>query len=665
MSTKYPHLFQPIVLGKQLFRNRIFNSPTGLEINPERYTCGYYERKAMGGSASVCIGDACPSINGRTRESQINLWDREDCQKLTDMARSITRHGAVASMEILHAGNCSYYSADAYGAQLYGPVDGVSPFGHDIKEMPEEMILQVIEEHAKAALYAKSCGYGMVTVHGGHGWLITQFLSHENTRKDKWGGSIDNRARLAVAICDRIHEVCGKGYPVEMRIVGDEVYEGGYHIEEGIAQALQLEGHADLIHVSTGSHEVNDVFTITHPNMFLKDGCNVHYAAEIKKHVKTTPIATVGALSEPELLEEIIASGQADVVEMARGLICDPDLPIKLQTGHEDEVRKCMRCLYCFSEHMHSAVINCAINPEIGHEYEHGMDFTPKVQKKVLIVGGGMGGMQAAITAADQGHNVVLCEKNDRLGGALLCEEKVPFKEKLDQYIHLQRRLISRRPNIDVRLNTAVTPELAREIAPDVIIAALGARPVKPNLPGIDLPNVFGAEEIYYHPEKAGQNVVLLGGGLVGLELAIYLSMLGRKCTVVEMAPSLNDGGNNLHGLAISTELKRYDIHVSTSTKALEITDKGVLCEFTGVEPKPGFRFGMPCYYADGKEGTKLYEADTIIYSVGQRPLWEECDALRDCAPEFYQLGDCVMPKNIWQATSTGHYVARDLGRRF
>lgn len=663
MSNKYPHLFTPIVLGNQLFRNRIFNSPTGLEIDPERYTCGYYERKALGGSASVCVGDACPSINGRTRQSQINLWNRDECQKLTDIAHCITRHGAVASMEILDAGNCAYYSADAMGVPLYGPVDGVSPFGHEIREMPEERILEVIEEHAKAALYAKTCGYGMVTIHGGHGWLITQFLSHENTRKDKWGGTPENRARLAIAIIDRIHQVCGKNYPVEIRIVGDEVYEGGYHIEEGIVQAQLLDGHADLIHVSTGSHEVNDVFTITHPNMFLKDGCNVHYAAEIKKHVKNTPIATVGALSEPELLEEIIASGQADVVEMARGLICDPDLPIKLQTGHDDEVRKCMRCLHCFSQHMQAAVINCAINPEIGHEYEYGSDFTPKVTKKVLIAGGGMAGMEAAITAADQGHKVILCEKKSRLGGALLCEEKVPFKEKLDQYIHLQRRLIERRHNIEVRLNTPVTPELAREIGPDVIIAALGARPVKPHLPGIDLPHVFGAEEIYYHPEKAGDNVVLLGGGLVGLELSIYLSMLGKHCTVIEMMPALNDGGNNLHGLAISTQLKNYGIHVSTSTKALEINDKGVLCEFTGAEPKPGFRFGMPTYYADGEEGTKLYEADTVIYSVGQRPLWDDCNALRDCAPEFYQLGDCVTPKNIWQATSTAHYVARDLGR--
>ena len=659
MATKYPHLFQPIVIAKQKFRNRIFNSPTGQPVE----NLDYYERKAVGGAASVCIGDASPSSTRLSRDLQINLWDGGQKRQLTDIAYAITRHGAVASMEILDSGNCSYYSASV-GHPLLGPVDGVSPFGQEIHEMTEEQILAAIEDHAKAALYVKKLGFGMVTVHGGHGWLITQFLDKSNNRKDKWGGTPENRARLAVAIADRIHQVCGRGFPVEMRMVGDEVYEHGYHIEEGISQAKFLDGHVDLIHVSAGSHEVNDVFTVTHPSMFLEDGPNVKYAAEIKKHVTGTPIATVGGLSEPELLEEIIASGKADVVELARGLICDPDLPVKLRTGRDDEVRKCMRCLLCFSNHMQTNRIICAINPEIGHEKDSYFAPCAKMSKKILVAGGGMGGMQAALSAAKDGHKVILCEKRDRLGGALLCEEKVSFKEKLSQYIELQARLISREPNIEVRLNTEVTPAVAEEIKPDVIIAALGARPIVPTfIKGYDLPHVFGAEEIYYNPEKAGDNVVFLGGGLVGLELAIHLSQMGKKCTIIEMMPNLNDGGNNLHGLAISTELRKYGIKVSTATRALEITEKGVIGEFTGAEPKPGMRFGLPCYYPEAKEGTKLFEADTVVYSVGQRPLWEEADALRECAPEYYELGDCVNPKNIWAATHTAHYLVRDIGR--
>ena len=661
---RYSHLLSPIRIGGQQFKNRIFHSPTGVAIDPERYCIGYYERKALGGAASVCVGDGCPNIAGRARRSQINLWDATYRTSLADLAHSITRHGAVASMELLDAGAASAWSS-SLGFDLYGPVDGVTAKGTPIKGMDEEKIMEVIEQHARAALYCKTCGFNMVTIHGGHGWLITQFLSRENTRKDKWGGSVENRARLANAIIDRIHQVCGSAFPVEIRIVGDEVYEGGYHIEFGIELAHQLEGHADLIHVSTGSHEVPDVFTVTHPSLFLPDGCNVKYAAEIKKHVKNTPVATVGALSDPEQLEEIIASGQADVVELARGLICDPDLPLKLMTGRDDEVRECMRCLYCFSKHMHSDIINCAINPEAGHEYEATIcQAAPaRVQKKVLVAGGGMAGMQAALQASGRGHAVILCEKSNSLGGVLRCEKNVPFKEKLGRYIHLQKHLIKKNGSIEVRLNTEVTPELVKEIEPDVVLAALGARPMKPQIPGIDRPGVYAAEEIYDHPEKAGKKVVILGGGLVGLELAVYLSMLDRRCTVIEMLPDLNTGENNLHALAIAGQMKKYGIHASTGTKALEIREEGVLCEYLGTKPGEKFIFDMPKVYPDAESGTRLYEADTVIYAVGQSPLAEEAEALRTSAPEFYAIGDCIVPKDIWTATTNAHYIARDIGR--
>jgi 2,4-dienoyl-CoA reductase-like NADH-dependent reductase (Old Yellow Enzyme family)/thioredoxin reductase len=662
-NSKYKHLFQPIVLGKQVFRNRIFNSPTGISEFPIQDCIHYYERKALGGAASVCIGDACPSLDGMSRPSHINLWDESSRLDLLDVAYAINRHGAVSSMEILHSGNCSYYSY-SQGDQPYGPITDVTRFGQEIHEMPEETILKYIEDFARAAAYAKSCGYGMVTVHGGHGWLISQFFSKKNNRKDKWGGSPENRTRLAVAICDRIHEICGKGYPVEMRISGSEVFEGGYGVEGGIEQATFLEGHADLIHVSVGSHEVNDVFTVTHPSMFLDDGVNVQYAAEIKKHIKNTPIATVGALSEPELMEEIIASGKADVVELARGLICDPDMPIKLQLGKDDEVRKCMRCMWCFSHRMKKDKIVCAINPEIGNEEDSSYNSNPAaVRKNVLVVGGGMAGMQAALTCAERGHKVTLCEKNAKLGGALLCEEQVPFKEKLGQYIAQQTRLIERNSNIEVRLNTRVTPEVAKEIAPDVILAALGAQPVKPRIPGIDGANVYGAEEIYYHPEKAGKKVIILGGGLVGMELAVFLSMQGRQCTILEMMPDLNDGGNNLQGLSLSIEFKKYGVQISPATKAIEINDKGVIGEFTGAKPLDNFPIGLPHYYAAAESGTKLFEGDTVVYAVGQAPLWAETDTLRGYAMEFHQIGDCVAPKNIWNATNSAHFVSKDLGR--
>ncbi|MCF0120798.1 MAG: FAD-dependent oxidoreductase, partial [Oscillospiraceae bacterium] len=330
-------------------------------------------------------------------------------------------------------------------------------------------------------------------------------------------------------------------------------------------------------------------------------------------------------------------------------------------------INQCMRCLFCYSHHMHRSNYRCAINPEIGNEHEIKHDTPPKFKKKILIAGGGIGGMQAALTASERGHEVILCEKSDRLGGALRCEELVPFKKRLSKYLDHQAHMLTK-TNVDVRLGTPVTPELAREIAPDVIIAAVGAAPVVPKfLKGWDNPNVIGAENLYQAPDKCGKKLVVLGGGLVGMELAVFMAMQGRDVTIVEMTTSLNDGGNNLQGLSLSGEFDKYGVKISVCTKALEITDKGVLCEFTGepMPPKGRMPFALPQYQPLGTEGTIFFEADTVAYAVGQSPKRDEALALRECAPEFYMIGDCITPKNIHEASSAGYFTARDIGKRF
>jgi 2,4-dienoyl-CoA reductase-like NADH-dependent reductase (Old Yellow Enzyme family)/thioredoxin reductase len=651
--TKFPHLFEPLTIGNTVFRNRIFGSPTGpsnLSSNyfPTPETCAYYERKALGGAASVCVGDcSVDPVHGRTGSSHVKLGDTRTFSSMCKLADAISRHGAIASVELQHGGSHSYGSFGD-GNPVYGPVEDTDETGRHVLPMTEEIIEMTIKKFAEAAAWCKKAGFGMVTIHGGHGWLISQFVSPiSNTRTDRWGGSIENRCRLPVAICDAVRQAVGPGFPIEIRISGSECHPGGYDIDEGIEIAKQLDGHVDIIHVSAGSHEVWDVFTVTHPSMFLEDGANVRYAAEIKKHVKKSYVATVGALSDPALMEEIIATGKADIVEVARGLIADPDLPLKARTGREGDINKCMRCLACFSNLMAKSQFICAINPVIGQEFESKFEIPPAKKKKVLIAGGGIGGMQAALTASERGHEVILCEKSNRLGGALLCEDSVPFKKHLAEYLELQAKRVHNAA-IDVRLNTPLTPELAESLDPDVIIAAMGARPVIPNIKGIDGPNVFGAEDIYYHPEKVGKNVVILGGGLVGAELAIHLANMGRDVTIVEMLPELNNGGNMLQGLSISIELRRLSIKVHLNTKALEISEKGVLTESTT---------------SDTVAGQKLFEADTVICAVGQKPLREEADALRFCAPEFYQIGDCLAPKNITEATKAAYQIARDIGR--
>ena len=717
---KYPHLFSPIRLGDTVFQSRLFAAPVGYEYltsknYPLEETIAFFERKALGGWATVNVGSAvADSKRGCIGLSNTYLDDPTALPPIYRLASAINRHGAVAAIELQHSGANSYLSA-LRGNQIYGAVDSVNPMGMSVPAMPEDVILETIEAYANAAAFAKFCGFGLVTIHAGHGWLLNQFLDPKvNDRKDRWGGSLENRCRLLLSIIESIRRLCGAKYPIDVRISGSACYEGGYGIEEGIEIAKQLDGKVDLIHVSAGSHEVPEVFTVTHPSMFLPDGANVHLAAEIKKHVKT-PVGTVGALNDPEMMEEIIASGKADVVLTARAMMADPELPKKARAGKTDEIRPCIRCFECFAGITTKRQYRCAVNPEIGFEQDVRHALPAARPKTVLVAGGGVAGMQAALTAAERGHKVILCEQAGRLGGVLRCEEKVPFKRLLSDYLDYQARMIARAP-IDVRLNTVVTPEVAEAIDADVILAALGARPCVPPIPGIDGPNVLGAEEAYLHPERvgaaapgagasgassaaagaganagrgpgaagakadaagavtgAGFKVIVLGGGLVGIELAIFLSGLGHQVTILEMMDALSDGGNPVHGLALINEIKRYAIQVSTSTRAREITAEGVIGEYVGdactLPASPTVQqavlqsnsFGR-VVRSDAEVGSrKLYEADTVIYATGRQSLQAEADALRFCAPEFYQIGDCFFPRNVLEATRAAFAIARDL----
>ena len=263
-------------------------------------------------------------------------------------------------------------------------------------------------------------------------------------------------------------------------------------------------------------------------------------------------------------------------------------------------------------------------------------------KEKVLVVGGGIGGMQAALTAAERGHEVILCEKSGKLGGAIRCEKDVPFKRNMELYLERQEKAI-RRSGIDLRMNTEVTPELAKQLNVDAIIAVTGAKPVKPRIPGIERKIVESAETAYLHPDAVGEKVCILGAGLVGLELAIYLAMQGKQVQVLELMPQINDGGNFLHAIGLRAELKKQGVKIAFETKAEEIRDDGVL--------------------ARNKDGEAFFPADKVIYAVGQRAESDAAMSLRYCAPEFYQIGDCLSPRNITCAVSEAFHAARNIGR--
>ena len=635
---KYPHLFEPVKLGSTVLRNRIFASATGLSDYSfdgafSDTAVAYYARKAQGGAAAVAIGECeiDPKGGGKSTGLCVDLSSFGTVAGLWRLANAITAAGAVCSPELQHHGR--------YGVAALGPSDG-EDHGKPCHAMTEEQILATIKSYAAAASNCKMAGCGMVTVHGGHGWLPEQFFAEwTNQRTDRWGGSLENRTRFAVAVCDAIHERCGRDFPIEFRISGTE-FEDGYGVDEGIQYAMALDGHADIIHVSVGLHGsgIGPGFFKSYPKMFVKEGKNVHFAAEINKHIKQSLVACVGGMSTPEYMEEVIASGQADIVAIARGLICDPDLPNKARSGREDEIRHCVRCLSCFSNLFPSGRILCAMNPETGRELEAGQ-VPPQTMKKVLVAGGGIAGMEAALTAARQGHDVTLCEKSDHLGGAITCEEAVPFKANLTSYLIRQEEALLRE-GVRVKLNTEVTPEFIEEGGYEAVVAALGSEAAVPSIPGIDGKTVLPAEEAYRSPEKCGQKVVILGAGLVGTELAIYLHSLGKEPTVLELAPMMRMDGAFMHGSIVRMELEKRRIPVHLRTAAKRIDPDGVTTE-------------------DGC----FFPADTVVYATGRKPNYEEAAALSAASPSFAFAGDCTGVKNIMNATKTGWQAGLNIGR--
>jgi hypothetical protein len=293
------------------------------------------------------------------------------------------------------------------------------------------MIDEIVAAYAHVAGLAKRAGFEMLMIHGGHGWLLNQFLSPLfNHRTDEYGGSLENRCRLAVEVLAAVREAVGPFFPIEFRMSAAEFVEGGYDIEEGVRIAQMVEPYVDLIHASAGTYQ--KTFGITHPSMFTEHGRNVFLAAEIKKHVKK-PVATIGGLNDPAQMEEIIASGKADVVYMGRALLADPFLPNKVMANKDEDIVRCLRCFTCMAERAATSTRRCTVNPLIGRELEGDEVYPAPVKKKVLVAGGGPGGLYAAYTAARRGHEVILCEKEGALGGILKSEQALPFKYEMYQ----------------------------------------------------------------------------------------------------------------------------------------------------------------------------------------------------------------------------------------
>lgn len=646
---KYPHLFSPIRIGNIRLKNRIIAAPTSPSMitteghfTPEM--TAYLEEKAKGGVAVVTYGESIVhSATGKSHNKQLQLDSFGVKQGMAQTARAIHNAGAYANIQLSHGGKYGglvSVGGDQDGCEVaYGPSHEMTPAG-EVQEMPKELILEIVESYKTGAKLCKDCGFDMVQVHAAHGWLFSQFLSPVmNQRTDEFGGSLENRARFLMMALDAVREGVGPRFPIEIRISGDDLTDVGLGLEDCVKVAKMVEDKVDLFNVSCGNHEDPAMFCRTHPSAFFKRGVNVYLAAEIKKNV-SKPVACVGSLNDPAQMEEIIATGQADIVEIGRALLADPYLAKKALEGNAEDITPCLRCYECFGETSKSETVKCTVNPTMGQQYpEKTRKQTADTKKRVLIAGGGPAGMEAAITAALRGHDVTLVEKSGELGGNLHPAGAAYFKEDIRK---LCKVLISRveKAGVKVVLNTEVTPEYVETFDPDALFVAIGSNELRPPIKGMDLPHVIMAIDAELHPEKLGKKVAIMGGGLVGGEAAVSFHHEGKECSIIEMKSKIAGEVNLFYRGGLMPEIEKAATCYA-DTKVKEIVPEGVLCE------------------KDGKEF--VIEADSVVCALGFRAPYDKVDALCDKVDEYYIIGDCKNVGQIYHATNQAYYAAMRL----
>ena len=647
METKYPKLLSPIKLAGLTLKNRIFSAPTSLsELGPDtKYTkeaYEYYKLRAAGGAAVVCVGEVIVDLaNGKSHPEQIGIDDPRNSSAFCKLVDAIHSHGAAASAELDHGG--ALCAPEFLGKTPAGPSAYVDSWGDEVRAMTEKEILHAAKMFGQAAATAKRYGFDMVTVHAGHGWLIHQFLSPlTNFRTDKWGGSVENRLRFLLLCIDEIRAAVGKNFPIEVRISGAERTPGGYGLDFGVEIAKALDGKVDLIHVSAGTQQVDYSCVKMHPGPFENDMENRNLAAEIKKHVKT-PVCSVGAYNFPEQMEDALESGDADCIAIGRGLVADPFLPRKIIEGREQDITPCLRCSDCMSSMIAFKGMRCAVNPIIGRECDFFHPLPVRQHKKILIAGGGPAGMEAALTAAERGHEVVLCEERPVLGGALkFADNGAHNKLTMKRYRDSQIRKVTEDPAIDVRLNTQVDEAVVAEVKPDVLIAAVGALPVTPPIPGADGENViFGADLMGDTP--LGKNVTVIGGGMIGCEESVYLADLGHNVTIVELQDDIAADCLKYPFLWLHHEVEERDIRVLTSSSCTNIGKDSVTVR-----------------HADGTEET--FPCDSVVLAAGMRSRSNEVERLRPLVNTFYVVVDARQARNVMMAVRDGYDAVVNVG---
>lgn len=634
---EFPRLFSPLKVGPVIMKNRIETGPMSI-VEMDAKECltdqaiAFYEGLAAGGAAVVTVGESIiRTENGKTHPQQLMLGRDEVRYCLQKVADAIHAHGALANIEINHGG-CMADPRYNNGNKSIGPVGFVDEWGDEIIGMDEAMMDDVANAFAEAVETVRDCGFDIAMIHCGHGWLLNQFLSpYYNTRTDEYGGSIEGRAKFPLMVIDRIRERVGRSIALDMRISGSEFIEGGLEIDDVVKFCKMVEDKVDMINVSAGAPWTKRMAI----SIFEERGINSEFSAAVKKFVTKIPVTAVGGYADPALMEKHLEEGRADAFVLGRSILADPMLPHKARTGNADKIHRCLRCYVCNeAQYFKTRTLYCSINPIAGREYEAKMFPPPAPRRKVLVAGGGPGGMQAAITAARRGHEVVLYEKTGELGGALKFARHIPFKKDVQVFAETLERELRAEKNVTIHLNTPVIRELIEKEKPDLVIAAIGADPLIPPIKGLDNEKVVYATDMFDEGVKIGKKVVIIGGGLVGCESGLHLANGGHDVTIIEMRDDVAIDATPDHR-RFMLPLLEEKVKCACSLTVSEVTEEGVKARG-----------------ADGAES--FFPADTVILAAGLKARETEAESLRNCSYDFVRIGDCLRARKIYNAVREG-----------
>jgi 2,4-dienoyl-CoA reductase-like NADH-dependent reductase (Old Yellow Enzyme family)/thioredoxin reductase len=667
MSQKYKNLMSPLKVRNFVLKNRMAaaNSLPHFLQGPETYPAdsvmAHYENKAKGAAITTCMG-----INNFTIGKQFPMdmdfghfpdYDLYDCNSqnyLMQLADSIHYYDSVACMAMF-VGPPSFYPLMKkkkpevkpefdYEAATIGPppmeeFEIEKIFAHGMPEdYDEETLDKICDSYAEQACILQTLGYDMVSIHYCYrGNLPSKFMSpHTNKRTDKYGGSLENRMRFPLAVLERVRNKVGKNFLIEIEWSAEDL-PGGYTLDDTVIFLNEAKKYIDIVQLRASKVDP------AHPTGFnLEETPFLHYSEYVKKRVDGLVIGTIGGYHYIDSCEKAIAEGKADLIYMARAWISNSNYFDLVKEGRGEDLVPCLRCNKCHGRGEKDPFVSvCSVNPVIGLEHKIDRMIAPVTKKKkVAIVGGGPGGMRCAMYLEERGHEVTIYEAGEKLGGAIKHSDYASFKWPLRDFKNFLIAQVEKH-NITVRMNTKATPDMLSKENYDVIITALGAVPAKPPIPGIDNENVFFAEKAFMDQGSFGKNVVVIGGGEVGIEVAMHLCEKGHNATVLEMRDRLAADSTKIHYLEMFKEAWEA---LPNFGSIVNVIVTGVKDNEVCYKDKDGTEHSIPC--------------DSVVVSAGVRALTDEALKFAGIADEFYMIGDCKAPATIQQAMRSAFSTA-------